>query len=136
MGDRRHAGLGENFRQRGAVVLVRMHAAGRDEADQMAGAAALFQSGDQAGQRRRLLDLAGGDGVADARQVLHHHAAGADVEMADLGVAHLPGRQSDLAAVGPQEGVGTAAPASPSRRGRPASPGGASASIHCSSPVR
>ena len=74
-----------------------MHAAGRDQADQMAGAAALFQLVDQIGERRRLLDLAVGDGVADARQVLHHHAAGADVEMADLGIAHLARRQADIA---------------------------------------
>ena len=48
-------------------------------------------------QRRGLLDLAAGDGLADARQVLHDDAAGADVEMADLGVAHLPIRQADVA---------------------------------------
>ena len=68
---------------------MRMHAAGRNQADQVAGAAAFLERVDQAGERRRLGDLARRDGVADARQVLHHHAAGADVEMADLGIAHL-----------------------------------------------
>ena len=106
----RHAGVGEDFRQRRAVVLVRMHAAGRNKPDQVAGAAAFFQRVDQAGQRRRRLDLARRDGVADARQVLHHHAASADVEVADLGVAHLARRQPDLAAVGAQERVRTAGP--------------------------
>jgi len=82
-----------------------MHTTGRHEADQMAGAAALLQSGDQAGQRRRLLDLAGFDGVGDARQVLHHHAARADVEMPHLGIAHLPARQADVETRGVQEGM-------------------------------
>ena len=35
------------------------------------------------------------DRLADARQVLVDDAAGADVEVADLGVAHLPGGQAD-----------------------------------------
>ena len=96
MHDRRHAGAGEDLRQRRGVVLVRMHAARRDEAHEMAGAAGLPQPLDQAAQRRRLLDLAVGDRVGDARQVLHHQAAGADVEMSDLGIAHLARRQADV----------------------------------------
>ena len=50
------------------------------------------------------------DGLADARQFLHHHAAGADVQVADLGVAHLAVRQPDIAAGGVQEGVRTGLP--------------------------
>ena len=41
--------------------------------------------------------IADGAGAAchvDARELLMHHAAGADVEMPDLGVAHLPLRQA------------------------------------------
>ena len=80
------------------MVLVRMHAAGRDQAHQVAGAAACLagarSSPCSAGAVR---DLAARDGVADARQVLHHHAAGADVEMPDLGIAHLARRQADIA---------------------------------------
>ena len=38
----RHAGIGEDFGERRGVVLMRMHAAGRDQAEQMAGAAALL----------------------------------------------------------------------------------------------
>src|SRR6185312_16758513 len=39
-------------------------------------------------------------GVVDARQVLTHDGAGAEVEVADLGVAHLPVRQSYRTAAG------------------------------------
>ena len=65
---------------------------------------------DQIDQRRCARDLARRDGVGDARQVLHHDAAGADVEMADLGIAHLAVGQADVAARGAQEGVRTRAP--------------------------
>ncbi len=55
-------------------------------------------------------DLARRDGVGDARQVLHHHAACADVEVPDLGVAHLAVGQTDVAARRAQEGVRPRAP--------------------------
>ncbi len=38
-------------------------------------------------------EVAVGDRLRDAREVLVHDAAGADVEVADLGVAHLARRQ-------------------------------------------
>ncbi len=99
----RHAGIGEDFCQRRGVILMRVHAAGRYQPDQMTGAAAVLQFLDEAGEHRRLCDLAAGDGVADPRQVLHHHAAGADIEMADFGVAHLAVRQSDIVTGGVKE---------------------------------
>ncbi len=45
------AGVRQNFCERNSVVLVRMHAAGRDEADKMAGAAAGLQLSNQSGDR-------------------------------------------------------------------------------------
>ena len=36
------------------------------------------------------------DGLCDARQILKHNAAGADVRVADLAVAHLAVRQADI----------------------------------------
>ena len=87
------------------MVLMRMHAAGRHQAHQVAGAAVRLEARDQILQRRLLRDLAARDRVADARQVLHHDAAGADVEMADLGIAHLPVRQADVLAGGVQQRV-------------------------------
>ena len=47
-----------------------------------------------------------GNLLGDFRQNLEHHAAGADIGMTDLGVAHLPGRQTDVQAGGLQLGVG------------------------------
>jgi hypothetical protein len=108
--ERRHAGFFQDLGECDGVILMRMHAAGRDEADEMAGAAAVLELLDQLGERRCLLDLAARDGAADPRQILHDHAAGPDVEMADLGIAHLPGRQADRLARGVQEAVRTALP--------------------------
>ena len=64
-----------------------------------------LQLRDQVGERRRAGEAAVLGGLADARQFLHHHAAGADVQVADLGIAHLAVRQADIAAGGAQEGV-------------------------------
>ena len=105
MHEHRHARIGKNFGQRGDVILMRMHAAGRHQADEMTGAAAGFELLDQIDERRRARDVAAGDGGVDARQVLHHHAAGADIHMADFGIAHLAVRQADGAARGVQQAV-------------------------------
>src|SRR5207248_1977241 len=83
----------------------RMHAAGRNQADQVAGAAAALKLADQIDQRRSARDLAACDGVADARQVLYDDPAGADIEMADLGIAHLPVWEADVAARRAQQGM-------------------------------
>ena len=91
-----HAGAVEDAGEGGDVVLVGMHAAGRQQAHQMAGAAGSLQLGDEVLQARVARQLAGLHGGVDARQVLHDHAAGADVHMADLGIAHLAGRQPDM----------------------------------------
>ena len=84
--------------ERGGVILVRMHAAGRCQPDEMAGAAGSPHAFDQALQRGRVGDLAARDRVVDAGQILHHQPARADVEMADLGIAHLSRRQADVLA--------------------------------------
>ena len=47
-------------------------------------------------------ELAGFDREADPRQILIDDAAGAEVHVADLGVAHLPRRQSDVAGPNPR----------------------------------
>ena len=121
VGDRMHDGLAAGLvqvgGQRRGMVLVRVHAAGRDQADQVAGAAGLLQRVDQRGEGGRLGDAAVRDGVADAHQFLLHHAAGADIQVADLGVAHLAVRQSDIAAGGVQEGVRAGLPQAGEGRG-------------------
>ena len=93
----RHAGAGDMVGEEDQMVLVRMHAAGRRKAHQMAGAAALLQRRDQLGQDRVLGERAVLDGVVDARQVRHGDAAGAEVHVADLGIAHLALGQADEA---------------------------------------
>ena len=46
------------------------------------------------------------DALADAGEVLIDDAAGADIEMADLRIAHLPFGQPDIRAAGAQAGGG------------------------------
>ncbi len=92
------------------VVLVRVDAAGRDQAQQVAGAAGRFQLVDQGAQRRRAPDRSIGNRLGNARQVLLHHAAGADIHVADLGVAHLALGQPNIGAGGAQERVRTGRP--------------------------
>src|SRR5215472_1803155 len=76
----------------------------------MASAAALLERFDEIDKRGRRLDLAARNGAADARQILHHHAASPDVEMAYFGIAHLPIRQPDIMARGVQESARTLLP--------------------------
>ena len=51
---------------------------------------------EETGQRRLARERTIGDGLVDARQVLHHHAAGAQIGVADFRVSHLSGRQADM----------------------------------------
>ncbi len=106
----RDAGGMKQRRQGDGMVLMRMHAAGRNEAEQMRGAFALLQPGDEILERRVLRQRTVFDCRVDARQFLHHHAAGADIQMADLGIAHLSLWQADRLAAGGQEGVRRAGP--------------------------
>ena len=46
------------------------------------------------------------DGPGDPGQILEHHPAAADVGVAHLAVAHLPGGQTHVQAAGGQGGVG------------------------------
>ena len=46
------------------------------------------------------------NGLADAGQVLKHYAACTDIGVADLAVAHLPGRQADIQPGGGQLRMG------------------------------
>src|SRR5579871_4821074 len=87
-----------------------MHAARRDQADQMTRAAAGLELCKQVGERRRAADFAACDRIADAREVLHHYAPGPDIEMADLGISHLAVGQPNILAGGMQKSVRTRLP--------------------------
>ena len=84
------AGPGQDARERRDVVLVRMHAAGRHQAHDVDGAAARFHFRGEGGERAVGCERAVGDRLVDARQVLHHDAAGAEIHVADFRIAHLP----------------------------------------------
>ena len=105
-----HALRGNVGRQRNGVILMGMNATRRDKTEKMGGSARGQQLVDEGVQLRDLLKFAAVCGVADARQVLHDHAARADVEMADFRIAHLPAGQADVLARGVQEGMGVLRP--------------------------
>ena len=105
MDERRHGGRGENAREHRGMILMRMHTARRHQAHDVAAAAGLPQAFDQALECRRTCDIAAGDRRVDAGQILQHETAGADVEMSDLGIAHLPLRQANILARSSQQGV-------------------------------
>src|SRR5437016_14541330 len=44
------------------------------------------------------IELAGGDGFVDSREVLENDAPGAEIQMADFGIAHLAVGKSDIGA--------------------------------------
>ena len=81
--------------QREEVIDVRVDAALRDEAEQVHVAAPLPRPLERPDERRVLEDRAVPDGQVDPHQILEQDAARADREVADLGVAHLPGGQAD-----------------------------------------
>ena len=110
MHNRLHARPVQNIGQRDGVILMRVHTARRHQAQQMAGATRRLHFRDQFGQRRRARETAILGSLTDARQFLHHHPAGADIQMADLRIAHLALRQADVLAGGSQEGVRAALP--------------------------
>ncbi len=73
------------------MAHVRVHAPVGDEPEQVDVLAAL-ERGDE---RRVLEERAVLDRLVHAHQVLEGHASGADREMSDLRVPHLPGRKAD-----------------------------------------
>src|SRR5262245_31947919 len=98
--------LGRKTEQRLQVVDVGVHAAVRDEPQQV-DVAALSERGPQ---RRVLEERAVRDRAVDPLQVLVEDVAGADRQVPDLGVAHLARRQPYRLAGGLQRRVRVLAP--------------------------
>ena len=71
----------------------------------MAGAAGRAQLGDEIGERWVAVERAVGGCAVDAREDLRDDAAGADIHMADLGIAHLAVGQTDIAVRGVEQAV-------------------------------
>lgn len=96
--------------------LVAVHAAGRQQAEHVQGAVGAHGV-DGGVQRRVEVEAAVLERRLDPGQVLPDHAAGPQVHVADLGVAHLSLGQADRAAMGGDQGVRTGrAQAVPVRR--------------------
>ena len=70
-----------------------MHTAGRQKPEHMQRPSASSRGLDCVGQRRVLGEFAGFDRDVDAREILVNDAAGTNIQMADLGIAHLALRQ-------------------------------------------
>src|SRR5580704_7818149 len=56
-------------------------------------------------QRWELCEAAFGDRLVDPRQILHDHAASADIGVSDFGIAHLTVGQADIMLAGVKMGV-------------------------------
>jgi hypothetical protein len=92
------------------VIDVRVHAAVRDEAEEVNVSPALTRSLEGTTKCRVLEDRPVCNGHVHAHQILEEDAAGADREVADLRVPHLPLGQSDGGAGGCERGVGIGRP--------------------------
>ncbi|GBD42342.1 hypothetical protein HRbin39_01732 [bacterium HR39] len=113
----RKPALREGARQPGHVALMRMDAARREQAEQVDGPRAGAHLLRDGVDLPRALQLAGFEQPVDARQVLEHHPAGAEVHVADLGITHLAFRQTDGGTVGAQQAARQGSPAAVEDRG-------------------
>ena len=77
------------------VIDVRVHTAIRDEPEKVNVSPAFARSTERGDERVVLGERAVGDGGVHSREILKENPPGADGEVADLGVPHLPRRQSD-----------------------------------------
>jgi hypothetical protein len=103
--------LGGQLDRRLDVLPAGVDAAVGDEAEQVQAAAGTIAGALAGGQQRLVFEEAAvGDGVVDPSQVLLDDRPGAEVEVADLGVAHLPVGEADVAALGGELGMRVAGP--------------------------
>ncbi len=86
------------------VTVERVHAARAEQPDEVEGAARLPELAAELDQGGKLVELPALDALGDPHEVLRHHPAGAEVEVADLAVPHLPFGQADGQAAGVQQG--------------------------------
>ncbi len=98
--------LARHAQQRVEMFLVRVHAAVGDKSEQMQLRAALARPLHGLHDRRLFRELPCGNQRVDARDVHLHNAAGADVQVADFAVAHLPVGQADKVIGGLDQRVG------------------------------
>lgn len=82
-----------------------MNAAGRHQPQNVTGTLAALQGFDQMADFGVGGEAAIGDGGVNARQFLHDHPAGTDIQVPDLGIAHLSLGQADLFGGGIEQAV-------------------------------
>jgi hypothetical protein len=87
------------------VAIVGVTPPDRDQADQMQPPVRPRRAATSLDERGPGGEAAVGDRGVDPRQVLQHGAPGSEVEVANLGVAHLPGRQPDRVLGGAERGM-------------------------------
>ena len=109
-GNRRHVARRGHAHKGVNVAFMRMHAAGRQQANHVYLATGLYGRVAGACQRGVLREFAGFDGVVNAGEVLIDHPASAQVEVADLGIAELPVRQANMVLRGVDQAVRAVAP--------------------------
>ena len=104
--DARQAAVACELQEGAQVVVAGVDAAVAQEAEEVERLAALPGVLDRADERGVLEEGAVLDRLVEAGDPLVDDEAGAEVEVPDLGVAHLPGGQADVAAGGSHLGVG------------------------------
>src|SRR3954447_1215426 len=103
--DARDALATRELRKGDQMPVVGMNAARPDEADEMERAATVASTRRGLEERRAREERTVGDRRVDPWQILEDGTPGAEVEVADLRVAHLPGWQPDRILRGAQDGV-------------------------------
>jgi hypothetical protein len=94
-GDARHAAPRRQVDEREQVLIEPVHAPPADEPEQVERPAVRLHALAGVDEGRVLEERAVPHGLRDPHEVLHDHAAGAEVQVADLAVPHLPLRQPD-----------------------------------------
>ncbi len=85
------------------MILHGMHTAGRQDPHHVRRAAALLQFRGEFAQRRQGGERAVLDRRVDAHEILHDHAAGPQIHVADFRISHLALGQADMALGGFEE---------------------------------
>ena len=81
--------------QREKVLVDRVHAARANESQEVQSPVFLLYVPASTHEGRIGVEASVGDGRRDAYKILHHHASGAEIQVSDLAVAHLPFGQAD-----------------------------------------
>jgi hypothetical protein len=116
-GDALHAPLRRQVDQREQVLVHRVNAAGADQAEDVQRTMIALRELTGLDERGIIEKGTTPDGLVDPHEVLHDHAAGPEVQVADFAVSHLPLRQSNSQSRRLEQGARRAGPQSiPGRR--------------------